>query len=77
MPHAEIKVATLASAPKVALLAYRWLMQGQDYFEHGQDAYSAFQRKRRLRYGKEAAQGLGYVVLPTTATAEAILGSSI
>ncbi|MDE0102758.1 MAG: transposase [Bryobacterales bacterium] len=70
--HKGMKVATFATARKLAILVYRMLMCGQDCVDEGQAAYEERHLQRTLSYVNRTAKKLGYVVLPKAASAEAI-----
>lgn len=65
--HKGYTVAVFALARKLATLIYRMLRYGQDYLDEGQDAYEARFQKRRLRSLQQAAQALGFKLVPAPA----------
>jgi transposase len=64
------KVAVFAMARRLAQLIYRMLKYGQDYVDIGAERYEALTNLRRLAGLKQAAQSLGYDLVPTGTTAQ-------
>lgn len=60
-------IAVFATARKLAQLVYRMLRYGQDYVDVGEQAYEARFRSRSIRRLHQAAQDLGYELVPAVA----------
>jgi transposase len=63
--HRGGAVAVFALARKLAQLVYRMLRYGQDYVDIGEHAYEQQFRLRRLAGLKDAANSLGYTLVPS------------
>ena len=64
--HKDGSVAIFVIARKLAQLVYRMLRYGQDYVDIGDQAYELQFQTRRLQGLKNAANSLGYVLVPKT-----------
>ncbi len=59
-------VAIKATARELACLIYLMVTEGQDYVEHGIDAYEKRRRNRRFAHLDRQAQKLGFQLIPKT-----------
>ena len=62
-------VAVFATARKLAQLVYRLLRWGQDYVDVGAEAYERRFRSQRIKGLQQAAESLGYEIVPQTPAA--------